>query len=140
MPGITQLAGDPTTLPPVGAPPTSVLDQLGATAAAAASQAGAVALDAANKAGSVASDAADQLGAAAKALKDVVAKAADSAGQLGGTPGNPFAETCSGAVSSIWSDLWAGAVIQAGSSTAGALSTCTHTALAAVKSLVDWIF
>ena len=46
MADFIQLAGDPTTLPPPGAPAPGAVEQLGT----AASQAGAVAVDAANKA------------------------------------------------------------------------------------------
>ena len=146
MADFIQLAGDPTTLPPPGAPAPGAVEQLGtaaskagAVAVDAASKAGAIAVDAAKQAGAVATDAASQIGSAANTALTKVGAALESVGSAASKAASAATKdpnSCFGSFGSVWSDLWAGTFGQAGNDAAGALNACSQSVVSAFQSVV----
>ncbi|MEI6984941.1 MAG: hypothetical protein WCK65_02340 [Rhodospirillaceae bacterium] len=121
----------------VGAAAFDAAGKAGAGAVDIAKQAGAYASDAASKAGASAGDAANQVGTAAQAMKEVVTKATTA------PPVNETvvssADSCLTSFTSIWTDLFSGALKAAASDTVNTVTSCTHSALSGIQSLLSYL-
>ncbi len=128
---------------PVEGALTDTVQTLGAKAGAVASQAGQAALDAATAAGQVTLDAARQAGQTAVDATNQWGNAAGVALSKAGVAVGPIvdktADTCGGAFSNTWTDLWNGAVLQAGGDTVSAIGTCAQSAGTALKSFLPFL-